>query len=259
MGSACADAERRFGDVMMGYDVSGIATARGNAAVDSGLRAFLLSVYQKVAGGLLVSAAVAWGVADFPAVRSIFFTTAHGHVVGMTFWGMALSFSPLLVIAASFAMRDRSGRGAGWLYWTVVVLVGGSMSVLVLTYTGAALVSTFLITAGAFGGLSLWGYTTRRDLTAIGSFLTVALFGLILAILTNLFFKSSGVSLALELAGVLIFGGLIASDTQRLKIIYYQSADGQLEASSNYGALTLYLNFINLFDLLLGLSGGQRR
>jgi len=244
----------------MDYDVNGIAAARGDAAVDSGLRAFLLRVYQKVAGGLLVSAGVAWCVAYVPAIRDVFFTTAHGHLVGWTFWGMALLFSPILVmIAASFTMRDRSGSGAGWLYWTVVVLVGGSMSVLALVYTGAALVSTFLITAGAFAGLSLWGYTTRRDLTAMGSFLTVALFGLILAMLVNLFFKSSTVYLVLNLVGVLIFAGLIAADTQRLKTIYYQSADGQLEASSNYGALTLYLNFINLFDLLLSLSGGQSR
>jgi hypothetical protein len=230
-------------------------------ANDPGLRAFFGRVYMKVIGGLVLSAGIAWCVAYVPALRDLFFTTVPGEAVGLTLAGVILLVSPVLVLMlAALLVRDHTARGTGWLYWSVAALVGGSLSVLALVYTGAALVSTFLVTAGAFAGLSLWGYVTGRNLAALGNFLTMALFGLILAMVVNLFFRSPGASLVMDLLGVLIFAGLIASDTQRLKRVYYETSDPDaLEASANYGALSLYLNFVNLFELLLSLSGSRSR
>jgi FtsH-binding integral membrane protein len=246
----------------MAYDVDLLtAPARFEIARDSGLRVFLGRVYLKVAAGLALSAAVAWCVAELPALRDLVFVSAPGQDPGFTGWGLALVFSPLAVLfLASFVTRAETGRASAWLYWTVAGLVGGSLSLLVLVYTGAALVSTFLVTAAAFVGLTAWGYLTRRNLSGAGAFLVAALFGLILAMLVNLFLKSPVLDLVLNGLGVLIFAGLIAADTQRLKRIYYQTAEsGGLGASSNYGALTLYLNFINLFELLLSFSGSRSR
>lgn len=245
----------------MTYDLDTLAHPALHSSTDPRLRAFLGRVYLKLTGGLLLSAAVAWSVASVPALRDLFFQSADGNVVGFTLWGVILVFSPLVVLfGASFLVRDHTARGAAWLYWTVAALVGGSLSLLALIYTGAALVSTFLATAGAFAGLSLFGYVTRRNLAAFGSFLAVALIGLIIAMVANMFFKSPVAYLALNGIGVLIFAGLIAADTQRLKEIYYATSDPEaLDASANYGALTLYLNFINLFELLLSFSGGRSR
>jgi len=233
----------------------------GDATVDPGLRAFLGGVYLKLAGGLVLSAAVAWAIAYVPGLRGLFFVSARGEVVGFIGLGLILLFSPVAVMAlASFAVREPTARGAGRLYWTIAALVGGSLSILVLAYSDTALVSTFLVTACAFAGLSLWGYMTRRNLTGLGNFLLAALIGLIAALVVNLFLRNPAVELVLNALGVVIFAGLIAADTQRLKLIYYQVGEGPaLRAASDYGALSLYLNFINLFELLLALSGSRSR
>ncbi len=247
----------------MSYEPSPLSgsSVPAEAAVDVGLRGFLSRVYLKLAGGLALSAVVAWCVAYVPSLRDLFFTSAQGEIVGFSGWGWILLFSPVVILfVASFAVRDQTARGSGLLYWTIAALIGGSMSVLVLGYTDASLVSTFLITAIAFASLSFWGYVTKRNLTGLGNFALAALVGLILALVVNLFLRSSVFNLILDGLGVLIFSVLIAADTQRLKLIYYQVGDpAALEAASNYGALTLYLNFINLFELLLSLSGGRSR
>lgn len=232
-----------------------------DGAVDSGLRAFLGGVYLKLAAGLVLSAVAAWCVADDPNLRDLFFVGAGGQVTRFTIWGLAFVLAPLaLLLLASGTLRHPTARGSGALYWSIAALVGSSMGLLVLTYTGASLVSTFLMTAAAFGGLSLWGYATKRNLTALGNFMVTALCGLIVAMLINLFLRSPGANLVINLIGVFIFAGLIAADTQRLKMIYYQSDDPEMmAAASNYGALTLYLNFINLFELLLSFSRSRSR
>jgi uncharacterized protein len=196
-----------------------------------------------------------------PALTGFFFTQERGEVVGLSGWGLALVFAPvLLVFLAALLHRRPSARESGLLYWTVAALVGGSLSVLALAYAGAMLVTAFLVTACAFGALSLWGYVTRRNLAGFGNFLAVALFGLIVALAANLLLRNSLFELALDVIGVLIFSGLIAADTRRLKLIYYQLDDpARLGAASNYGALSLYLNFINLFELLLSLMSGRSR
>ena len=156
-------------------------------------------------------------------------------------------------------MKNPSSSAASGLYWTVVALIGASLGVVGLMYTGASIASTFLITAAGFGALSLFGYTTKKDLSGFGSFLIVGVVGLIIASLVNLFLRSEAVQFAVSVIGVFVFAGLIAYDTQRLKLLYYQLGDdGARRVASSYGALSLYINFINLFQFLLSLFGQRR-
>jgi FtsH-binding integral membrane protein len=238
-----------------------IPADRADMSVDAGLRSFMLGVYNKVALGLLLSAALAWLTADFAPVQQLLYNvTPEGRLVGFTGLGMVVRFLPLLVLLGAMFMRNPSPRAAGFVYWSVVAGIGAGLGVWLLAYTGASIASTFLITATAFGALSLFGYTTKRDLTGFGSFLMVGLVGLVLASLVGMFWHPAGFSMIISIAGVLIFAGLIAWDTQRLKMTYYQlSGDGaSMAVATNYGALNLYLNFINLFQFLLNLTGSRR-
>lgn len=231
-------------------------------ALDAGLRAFMLGVYNKVALGLLLSAAMAFLTGAYPPVRDLMFVVRPNGAVGFTLLGMVVAFAPLAILLFSgFGMRSVSPRSSGVIYWSVVALIGASLGTVVLLYTGASIASTFLITATAFGGLSLIGYTTKKDLTAFGSFLIMGLIGLIVASLVNIFLQSTMMAFIVNVVGVLIFAGLIAFDTQRLKATYYQlGADASaLGVATNFGALSLYLDFINLFRFLLYFLGGSRR
>lgn len=244
-------------DFNRGYSVP---TDRADMSVDAGLRAFMLGVYNKMALGLVVSAAVAFLVASVPAVRDIFFNvTADGRLAGITIPGLILSFAPLaLVLISGFAMRNPSPAGSAALYWGIVALIGASGAMWVLRYTGGSIASTFLITATSFGALSLFGYTTKKDLTGIGSFLIMGVWGLIIASIASIFIP--GLNLIISIAGVLIFAGLTAYDTQRLKMTYYQVSgnDTSKAVATNYGALSLYLDFINMFQFLLSIMGSRR-
>jgi hypothetical protein len=235
---------------------------RVDMAVDAGLRRFMLGVYNKVALGLVLSAGLAYVTSSVPAVRDLLYAvTPDGRLAGMTPLGLVVAFAPLAVLlVAMFAMRNPTARGSGILYWTVVSLIGASLGLVVLTYTGASIASTFLITAAAFGGLSLVGYTTKRDLTGFGSFLIVGVIGLIIASVVNLFLQNSMMNFIISVLGVFIFAGLIAYDTQRLKMQYYDLGGDRsaMGVATNYGALSLYINFINLFQFLLALFGVRR-
>ena len=231
-------------------------------SVDAGLRAFMLGVYNKMALGLVVSAALAYGVANFAPVRDLLYTVnANGALAGYTLLGTVLAFAPLvLVLGAGFLMRNPTARSSGALYWTIVSVIGASGAVWVLRYTDASIATTFLITATAFGALSLFGYTTKKDLTGFGSFLIMAVWGLIIAGIVNMFLGSGVMQMIISVAGVLIFAGLTAYDTQRLKMTYYELGGDQqsLAVATNFGALSLYLDFINMFQFLLALFGGRR-
>ena len=231
-------------------------------SVDAGLRAFMLGVYNKMALGLVVSAALAFGVANFAPVRDLLYrVNENGALVGYTVLGMVLAFAPLvLVLGAGFMMRNPTAKSSGALYWTIVSVIGASGAVWVLRYTGASIATTFLITATAFGALSLFGYTTKKDLTGMGTFLIMGVWGLIIAGLVNMFLGSGLMQLIISVVGVLIFAGLTAYDTQRLKMTYYQIGGDQtgLAVATNFGALSLYLDFINMFQFLLALFGGRR-
>ncbi len=230
-------------------------------AVDAGLRAFMLGVYNKMALGLLVSAGLAWATASVAPVRDALFIVADGRLTGYTPLGLILAFAPMAVLLGSaFLVRSASPRTASLLYWSVVALIGASFGALALRYTGQSLASTFLITSTAFGALSLYGYSTRRDLSGLGTFLIMGVVGLLIASVFNLFLQSSMLMLVISSIGVLIFAGLTAFDTQRLKLTYHQLGGdaAAMGSATSFGALNLYLNFVNLFQFLLVLLGQRR-
>ncbi|CAN5317563.1 Bax inhibitor-1/YccA family protein [soil metagenome] len=230
----------------------------GDMAVDAGLRSFMLGVYNKLGLGLILSAGLAFLTSG--PLSFLMFRISDGRV-GLTPLGMGMAFGPLLVLVFSaFAMRNTSPRASGIVYWSVVSMIGASMGILLLAYTGASVVSTFLITATAFGALSLFGYVTKKDLSGFGTFLIMGVIGLVIASVVNIFIQSSMMQFIVSVAGVLIFSGLTAYDTQRLKLTYYHLGGDQaaLGVATNQGALSLYLDFINLFQFLLSLFGGRR-
>lgn len=233
-----------------------------DASVDMGLRRFMLGVYNKLALGMLLSAALAFATSQVEPIRNLLFlTTPTGALAGYTLLGWVVAFSPLVILLGSaFIVKSVTPRSSGVLYWTVVALIGASLGSLALRYTGESIASTFLITATAFGALSLFGYTTKKNLTGLGSFLIIGLVGLMLASIVNLFLQSSMLLFVISAIGVLVFAGLIAHDTQRLKLSYHEMGGDQaaMGVATNYGALTLYLDFINLFQFLL-MFLGQRR
>ncbi len=239
-----------------------VAPASADMSVDAGLRSFMLGVYNKVAIGLVVSAALAFITGSYPPVRDLMYqVTADGRFGGFTLLGMIVAFAPLVVLLGSnFVMKNPTAASAGGLYWLIVALIGASMGTVVLVYTGASVVSTFLITAAAFGALSLFGYTTKKDLSGIGSFLIMGVIGLIIAMVVNMFLQSSMMQLIISIVGVLIFAGLTAYDTQKLKMTYYALGGNQtgMSVATSYGELNLYINFINMFQFLLSIFGSRR-
>ncbi len=239
-----------------------IPAGRADMAVDAGLRAFMLGVFNKVALGLVVSGVLAWVTSSYPPVRdALFVTTPTGRLAGYTLLGMILAFSPLVILLGSaFLMRNATPRSAAILYWTIVSLIGASLGTVMLRYTGQSVASTFFITAAAFGSLSLFGYTTKKDLTGVGNFLLIGLVGIILASIVNIFIQSSMLMFVISALGVLIFAGFTAYDTQRLKMTYYELGGNTaaLGVATSYGALSLYLDFINMFQFLLMFLGNNR-
>ena len=249
-----SDFNRGFG----GY----VPQARADMSVDAGLRGFMLGVYNKVALGLLLSGALAFLTSAYPPVRdALYVTTPDGRLAGFTLAGTVIRFAPIVMMFATmFAMKNPTARSSGLLYWALVASIGAGLGVWLLAYTGQSVAQTFFITAAAFGGLSLFGYTTKRDLTGLGSFLIMGLIGIMIASLVNIFLHLAVISFVVSILGVLIFSGLIAYDTQRLKASYYQFAGDRegMAVATNYGALSLYLNFINLFQFLLSIFGSRR-
>jgi FtsH-binding integral membrane protein len=238
-----------------------IPVDRADMSVDAGLRSFMLGVYNKMALGLLLSAVLAWVTADFAPVQQLLYVVSpEGRLAGFTPLGTIIRFAPLAVLLGAMFIRNPSPRAAGAVYWSVVAGIGAGLGVWLLAYTGSSVALTFLITAASFGALSLVGYTTKKDLTGFGSFLTMGLFGLVLASLVGLFWHPPGFSMIISALGVLIFAGLIAYDTQNLKMTYYRLGGDQasMAVATNYGALNLYLNFINLFQFLLQFTGSRR-
>ncbi|MBN8552131.1 MAG: Bax inhibitor-1/YccA family protein [Caulobacterales bacterium] len=229
-------------------------------ATDAGLRSFMLGVYNKLALGLAVAGGLAWTVGNVEAVRQLFYTTGPDGALSMSILGMAVQWAPLVLIFGSmFLMRRPTPVMTNVLYWAVVATMGASLGWIFLVYSGASVATTFFVTAAAFAGLSLYGYTTKRDLSAIGTFLIMALIGLIIASVVNIFLNSPMLYWIITYAGVLIFSGLIAADTQRLKLTYYDLGGDQaaMSVATSYGALGLFINFVNLFLFLLRIFGGR--
>jgi FtsH-binding integral membrane protein len=240
----------------------------GQVAVDEGLRAYMLRIYNFMVLGLAITGLAALGtymlsITNDPTVAALKLRDG----LMLTGFGRALFVSPLkwvvilaplaMVFVLSFGIERMRPAVAQVLFWIYAALVGVSLASIFMIFTHASVVRVFFITAASFGALSLWGYTTQRDLTGMGSFLLMGLFGIILASLVNLFLGWQPLQFAISVIGVLVFAGLTAWDTQRLKNEYlYGAMDGDTaERSAIIGALSLYLNFINLFTLLLQLLG----
>ncbi|MBY5866682.1 Bax inhibitor-1/YccA family protein [Rhizobium leguminosarum] len=232
--------------------------AQTGEMIDQGLRAYMLKVYNLMALGLAIT-----GVAAYLSFQLAF---ANGE---LTAFGQAIYVSPLkwvvilaplaLVFFLSFRINSMTVAAAQTTFAVYAALVGLSLSSIFLIYTGQSVVQTFFVTAASFGALSLYGYTTKRDLSAMGSFLIMGLFGLIIASLVNIFLASSAVQFAISVLGVLIFAGLTAYDTQRIKELYLEADDVAVAGrKAIMGALTLYLDFINLFMFLLQFMGNRK-
>ena len=236
-------------------------TAADQAAFDVGLRAHMIRVYNYMASGLALSGIVAFGLFSSPQLAALFFQlTADGRVVGLNGLGWIATLAPLgLLMLVSFRAAQMSVGAIQAVYWAVTGLMGVSLSVLLFTYTGASVARTFFVTAAAFGALSLYGYTTKKDLSAVGKFLFMGVIGLILASIVNMIWPSGTMSFIISAAGVLIFSGLIAYDTQKIKDQYAGAwGTDTAEKVAIFGALSLYLDFVNLFQFLM-MFLGQRR
>ncbi|UCI08298.1 Bax inhibitor-1/YccA family protein [Mesorhizobium sp. B1-1-8] len=255
-------------DPIRNYQTSAAPGARVD--IDQGLRAYMIKVYNLMGLGLLITGLAAVGTIMLATTNdpAAAVATLRGGEM-LTSFGYAIFASPLkwVVILAplaavmflSFRVQSMSVAAAQTTFWVYAGLVGLSLSSIFLIYTTASISQTFFATAAAFGGLSLYGYTTKRDLTAVGSFLIMGLIGLIIASLINIFLQSSALSFAVSAIGVLIFAGLTAYDTQKIKEMYFEGDVADVAGrKAIMGALRLYLDFINLFMFLLQFMGDRR-
>lgn len=238
--------------------------AASAAAIDAGLRAYMIRIYNYMAAGVALTGVVSWLTFNAAVI-----TDTAGKITGLTSFGQAIFSGPLTIVLflgtlgivffLSFRIDKLQASTALILFMLYAGLLGLMLSSVFLAYTGASITRTFFISAASFGALSLYGYTTQRDLSPIGSFLIMGLFGLIIAMLVNLFLKSSGLDFAISAIGVLIFAGLTAWDTQKIKEMYDANDDGTVSGRKTVmGALTLYLDFINLFLFMLRFLGDRR-
>jgi uncharacterized protein len=223
----------------------------GRSVAESGLRAYLLRVYNYMAGGLALTGLVAY----YGAASGVYASVA------ATPWFWLVLLAPLaLVFLLSFRIERLSLGAAQLAFWAYAALVGLSLSGIFLVYTGASIARVFFVSGGTFAATSLYGYTTRADLSRFGSFLFMGLIGIVLAMLVNMFLKSSALQLTVSVIGVFVFVGLTAYDTQRIRKIYIEGEEAAAAGrKSILGALALYLDFLNLFLMLLRLMGNRRQ
>lgn len=244
------------------------AVRAGRAEIDQGLRTYMLGVYNNMVVGLAITGLVAFGVHMLAVTSDPSMAVAQIGRISLTAFGQTLYLTPVrwLVILAplgfvlffSFRINQMSASSARTLFLAFAAAMGLSMSTILVVYTGTSVARAFFVTAAAFGGLSLYGYTTKRDLSPMGAFLVMGLFGLIIAMLVNLFVQSTGFQFALSILSVLIFSGLTAWDTQAIKEMYFASDDYEVATKKSVNAaLMLYLDFINIFQSLLFLTGSR--
>ncbi|MBB6261198.1 hypothetical protein FHS77_001748 [Paenochrobactrum gallinarii] len=243
--------------------------ARADAGIDQGLRSYMLGVYNMMAIGLAVTGIAAYAMASLATTTDAALAVAQmSNGKMLTSFGAALYTSPLrwvvmlaplaAVFFLSFRIERLSVATANAVFWGYAALVGISLSSIFLVFTGQSIVRTFFVTAASFGALSLYGYTTKRDLSAMGSFLMMGLFGLIIASVVNIFLGSTALQFAISVIGVLIFAGLTAYDTQSIKEMYYEGDGSETQGRKVVmGALRLYLDFINMFMFLLQFMGNR--
>jgi FtsH-binding integral membrane protein len=239
--------------MVTGPDKRFMTRAEAQAAeIDVGLRQYMLQVFNYMASGVALTGIVAYLVAATPAVTNALF--------GNAIMPWVVMLAPLaMVFFLSARMHTMSFTAAQACFWVFAGLMGLSLSTIFLAFTGESIARVFFITAGTFGAMSLYGYTTKRDLSRFGSFLLMGLIGIIIASLVNLFLQSSALQFAVSVIGVVVFVGLTAYDTQQIKEMYWEADDREVHGKKAIlGALRLYLDFINLFVLLMQLLGARR-
>jgi FtsH-binding integral membrane protein len=240
-------------------NIWGDAPASSSVTMNVGLRNYMLKVYNYMASGLALTGLIAMLVARSPEVLSLFYlqTPRGGSFTGL---GFVVMFLPVvLAFTLSLGINRMKASTAQALFWFYAGINGVAFSYLFQVYTGTSIAEIFFITAISFLGLSIYGYTTKRDLTAFGSFLIMGLFGLVIASVVNIFIRSAAIQFIGSVLGVLIFAGLTAFDTQKIKEIYWEGDDSESASKKAVlGALTLYLDFINMFLMLLRLFGDRR-
>ena len=241
-----------------------VASQESSIVMDEGLRTYMLKVYNYMATGILLT-----GIVALLTFKMSVVTNDAGSIIGLTQMGNAIYMSGLkwivmlaplgIVFYRSFGINKMSASKAQTTFWVFAALMGLSLSSILLIYTGMSVTRVFFICSATFGAMSIYGYTTKRDLTKLGSFLMMGLIGIIIASLVNIFMKSSMMYFVISILGVLIFVGLTAYDTQKIKNMYAVSDSGEIMGKKAVmGALTLYLDFINLFIMLLRLFGQRR-
>jgi FtsH-binding integral membrane protein len=231
-----------------------VSSTQTGVDIDEGLRSYMLKVYNLMAMGLAITGIAAYGLSTYAAANPAFAQLIYASPLR---WVIVLA--PLaMVFFLAFRVQHMSVSAAQTTFWVYAGLVGASLSTIFLVYTGASIVKTFFVTATAFGALSLFGYTTKRDLTGMGSFLIMGLFGIIIAMIVNIWLASPAIDFVVSILGVLIFAGLTAYDTQKIKEMYYEGDDATAGGrKAVMGALTLYLDFVNMFMFLLNFLGNR--
>ena len=238
--------------------IRSVGAGTQTAQIDAGLRAHMNKVYGLMSVGMAITGGVAWAVGTSPELMSVL-RSPEG---GMTILGWVVMFAPLIMVFAFGALLNRlSVAGAQLFFYVYAALMGLSLSWIFLAFTNTSIAQTFFVTAIAFAALSLYGYTTKRDLSAMGTFLMMGVIGLLVAMVVNIFLASSALAFAISAIGVLIFAGLTACDTQSIKTTYLQHAQAGdsewLGKAAIMGALQLYLDFINMFMFLLQFMGNR--
>lgn len=251
----------------IGLGVGGVANAN-EAQIDAGLRSHMLHIYNWMASGLLLTGLVAYLIGNTPSLSGLFWSAPASGASGVaspTLLGWVAMLSPLaFILVLSFGVHRLSKPVAQILFWAFAVAMGASLSNIFLRYTGHSIAQTFLVVATTFAATSLYGYTTKSDLSRMGSFMVMGLIGIMIAGLVNLFLASSALAFAISVIGVIVFVGLTAYDTQRIKSEYlsdawgHYDASGAIEKQSILDALGLYLNFVNLFQLMLSFLGSRQ-
>lgn len=228
--------------------------------IDEGLRHYMIKIFNYMGIGLCVSALAAWITVNTPIFGMMFRYNQAENTIGLSVFGWIATFAPLLMVFAFAGMMNRcSAAKLQLMFWSYCAVMGLSCSNILVMYSGASITRIFLISAATFGSMALFGYTTKRDLTAVGNFLYMGVWGLIVASIVNIFVASPGLYYAVSYISVVVFVGLTAYDTQKLKELYYQTSEGEgREKVAIMGALSLYIDFINLFLSLLRIMGDRR-
>ena len=237
-----------------------VVQAGTDVEIDASLREYMLRVYNYMASGLALTGLVAYFSANTPAILNMLYIASESGQLQPTGLAYVVMFSPLaFVLVLSFGINKMQASTAQVVFWAFAAVMGLSLANIFLVYTGASITRVFFITAGTFAGMSLYGYTTKRDLSGMGSFLIMGLIGIIIASIVNMFLASSALHFVISVVGVLVFVGLTAYDTQKIKSMFVETDGAEvMTKKAVMGALTLYLDFINMFIMLLRLFGQRR-